>query len=308
MGSLLEVGTGFHPELTGRENIYLNGAILGMKRHEIRQRFDDIVSFAEVERFIDTPVKRYSSGMYLRLAFAVAAHLEPEILLVDEVLAVGDSAFQKKCLGKMSEVAQQGRTVVFVSHNMAAVSRLCERVILLEDGRIVDDGVIESVVNAYADRQPGDTVERSRARVEFPSQPALPMQVVALEVVDDVDGATVGDIDVSAGFRVRLEYLVREPIDSAYLMCAVTDTSGVDIIWTYDGDGDAFGNRSKGRFLACFSLPGGTLVPGRYSVRAAVVDTNRGTIDYPGHGPSFFVSDTDSLLAHRGVRWPGSCG
>src|SRR5688572_26889581 len=140
LGSLLEVGTGFHPELTGRENIYLNGAILGMKRAEIKRKFDDIVAFAEVEKFIDTPVKHYSSGMYLRLAFAVAAQLEPEILLVDEVLAVGDATFQKKCLGKMGEVAKQGRTVLFVSHDMTAINQLCPRAMMLMDGRVAEVG------------------------------------------------------------------------------------------------------------------------------------------------------------------------
>ena len=140
VGSLLEVGTGFHPELTGRENIYLNGAILGMTRAEIERKFDEIVEFSEVERFLDTPVKRYSSGMYVRLAFAVAAHLEPEILVVDEVLAVGDAAFQRKCLGRMEDVAESGRTVLFVSHNMQAVRSLCTRVVQLADGRVVDSG------------------------------------------------------------------------------------------------------------------------------------------------------------------------
>lgn len=149
VGSLLEVGTGFHPELTGRENIYLNGAILGMKRAEINRKLDEMVAFAEVERFMDTPVKHYSSGMYLRLAFAVAAHLEPEILLVDEVLAVGDAAFQKKCLGKMSDVAKEGRTVLFVSHNMAAVLNLCGRGILLEAGKIIAADQVESVIHYY---------------------------------------------------------------------------------------------------------------------------------------------------------------
>ncbi len=142
VGSLLEVGTGFHPELTGRENIYLNGAILGMRRQEIAKKFDDIVDFSEVDKFIDTPVKRYSSGMYLRLAFAVAAHLDPEILVVDEVLAVGDAEFQRKCLGKMSDVAQQGRTVLFVSHNMSAILRLTQETIVLEKGQYVDEGPI----------------------------------------------------------------------------------------------------------------------------------------------------------------------
>jgi lipopolysaccharide transport system ATP-binding protein len=149
IGSLLEVGTGFHPELTGRENIYLNGAILGMRRNEIAKHFDEIVDFAEVEKFIDTPVKRYSSGMYMRLAFAVAAYLEPEILIVDEVLAVGDAEFQKKCLGKMGEVANSGRTVLFVSHNMTAVRQLCEIGILLNEGRIYKQGDVSCVANDY---------------------------------------------------------------------------------------------------------------------------------------------------------------
>ena len=150
VASLLEVGTGFHPELTGRENIYLNGAILGMARSEIRHKFDEIVAFAEVEKFLDTPVKRYSSGMYVRLAFAVAAHLEPEILVVDEVLAVGDAEFQKKCLGKMGDVAHEGRTVLFVSHNMAAVRKLCTKGILLDHGNIVKTGSADAIVEAYS--------------------------------------------------------------------------------------------------------------------------------------------------------------
>lgn len=149
IGSLLEVGTGFHPELTGRENVYLNGAILGMKKEEVTRKFDEIVSFAGVEKFIDTPVKRYSSGMYVRLAFAVAAHLDPEILIVDEVLAVGDAEFQKKCLGKMGDVAGEGRTVLFVSHNMGAIKTLCQHGLLLENGRIAFAGLAESAVNMY---------------------------------------------------------------------------------------------------------------------------------------------------------------
>src|SRR5208283_4357782 len=149
VASLLEVGTGFHPELTGRENIFLNGAILGMKRAEIIGKFDEIVAFAEVERFLDTPVKHYSSGMYMRLAFAVAAHLEPEILIVDEVLAVGDIAFQKKCLGKMGSFAEGGRTVLFVSHNVEAVQKLCRRCVWLKGGRVHKDGKADEIVEAY---------------------------------------------------------------------------------------------------------------------------------------------------------------
>jgi lipopolysaccharide transport system ATP-binding protein len=181
VGSLLEVGTGFHPELSGRENIFLNGSILGMSRREIERKFDEIIDFAEIERFIDTPVKRYSSGMYVRLAFAVAAHLEPEILVIDEVLAVGDAAFQKKCLGKMSDVAKEGRTVLFVSHNTAALLNLCDRGILLEQGKLVADDNIESVIqrylgglrtpvsldlSAYQDRQGQGRVQYTRLRFE----------------------------------------------------------------------------------------------------------------------------------------------
>jgi len=151
VGSLLEVGTGFHPELTGRENIYLNGAILGMRKREIDKKFDEIVAFDEIEKFIDTPVKRYSSGMYVRLAFAVAAHLEPEILLVDEVLAVGDAAFQKKCLGKMGDVAKEGRTVLFVSHSMPTIENLCSDVIWIDSGRILGRGPTRSMVSQYVD-------------------------------------------------------------------------------------------------------------------------------------------------------------
>jgi lipopolysaccharide transport system ATP-binding protein len=172
VSSLLEVGTGFHPELTGRENIFLNGAILGMRKREIEQRFDDIVSFAEIGKYLDTPVKRYSSGMYVRLAFAVAAHLEPEILLVDEVLAMGDIAFQKKCLGKMGEVAKGGRTVLFISHNMGAIRSLCQTAIWMDNGQIVKKGAVDEVVTDYEKHQlrffdeSSSTVERSPEEVK----------------------------------------------------------------------------------------------------------------------------------------------
>ncbi len=163
MGSLLEVGTGFHPELTGRENIFLNGAILGMRKAEIERKFDEIVAFAEVDRFLDTPVKRYSSGMYVRLAFAVAAHLEPEILVVDEVLAVGDAAFQRKCLGKMGDVAQSGRTVLFVSHNLGAVRQLCNRCVLLEKGRVKLWDTTDAVVDYYSEQAAAPSLGRGNA-------------------------------------------------------------------------------------------------------------------------------------------------
>ncbi len=175
LASLLEVGTGFHPELTGRENIYLNGAILGMRHAEIDRKFDEIVAFAEVEKFLDTPVKRYSSGMYVRLAFAVAAHLEPEILVVDEVLAVGDAEFQKKCLGKMKDVAGQGRTVLFVSHNLAAVKALCNRALLLAGGRVALDGSVDAVVKQYV------TTSDAAHSIAFAASPARPA-ITAIDV------------------------------------------------------------------------------------------------------------------------------
>jgi lipopolysaccharide transport system ATP-binding protein len=182
VASLLEVGTGFHPELTGRENIYLNGAILGMMRTEIRRKFDQIVAFAEVERFIDTPVKRYSSGMYVRLAFAVAAHLEPEILIVDEVLAVGDAEFQKKCLGKMSEVAGTGRTVLFVSHNMDAVRRICRTGLFLSGGRLELRDSADRCIEAYLSK----TLHRQGAhRIEFPAKGLDTPHVVRIEMLDE---------------------------------------------------------------------------------------------------------------------------
>src|SRR5512143_1417280 len=178
VGSLLEVGTGFHPELTGRENIYMNGAILGMKRTEIDSKFDEMVEFSEVSQFIDTPVKRYSSGMYLRLAFAVAAHLEPEILVVDEVLAVGDAEFQRKCLGKMNDVAEQGRTVLFVSHNMSAILRLTQETIVLEKGRLVLRAPSSQAVDFYLSAGHSSDGERTWAADEIPAQ-AAPFRPVA---------------------------------------------------------------------------------------------------------------------------------
>lgn len=209
VGSLLEVGTGFHPELTGRENIYLNGAILGMKRGEIERQFDAIVAFAEVERFIDTPVKHYSSGMYLRLAFAVAAHLEPEILLVDEVLAVGDARFQRKCLNKMQDVGQHGRTVFFVSHNMPAITRLCERTILLDEGRILQDGPSHKVVSTYLNAGSGTTAVR-----EWPDPAKAPgSEVARLRAVRvrTEDGRTTDVVDIRQPVGIEMEYEVLKP-------------------------------------------------------------------------------------------------
>lgn len=200
VGSLLEVGTGFHPELTGRENVYLNGAILGMKKEEIDRKFDEIVSFAEVEKFIDTPVKRYSTGMQVRLAFAVAAHLEPEILLVDEVLAVGDARFQKRCLGKMDDVAKSGRTVLFVSHNMQAVSLLCNRAILLEEGKVVADGPARQVVSEYL-----ATESKQAAQETWSSENAPGNEVVKLRSVRTLNEEREVSHEFNMGEAITLE-------------------------------------------------------------------------------------------------------
>lgn len=303
VGSLLEVGTGFHPELTGRENVFLNGSILGMSRSEIRRKFDEVVDFAEVGTFIDTPVKRYSSGMRLRLAFSVAAHLEPEVLLIDEVLAVGDLEFQKRCLGRMDEATSSGRTVLFVSHNLASVRRLCNRGMVLSEGRLVEDTDVESAIELYSSSglpSRGGVLTEPR-----PLDPDLDMQIVRVAVTDESDAPVQEDQVVESGFKVWIEYAVHRPVSSAYVMCAVTDATGTDIIWTYDGDSPSFGNRYPGRFRAEIPIPAGLLVAGRYSVRTAIVDTNRGPIDRRGAGPSLIIADTASLLAHRGIRWPG---
>jgi lipopolysaccharide transport system ATP-binding protein len=219
VGSLLEVGTGFHPELTGRENIYLNGSIIGMKKREVDRKFDDILAFSEIEQFVDTPVKYFSSGMYMRLAFAVAAHLEPEILIVDEVLAVGDAAFQKKCLGKMSDVAREGRTVLFVSHNMPAVRSLCQRCLVIEKGRLVQSGSVEECIDQYLSRHRYDD-ERSSVRFDETSSRWLRMRSATL-LSDGTPAATLfmGDsLDLSVDFsseipisHPRLGFVFRTP-------------------------------------------------------------------------------------------------
>ncbi|MDQ3810282.1 MAG: polysaccharide ABC transporter ATP-binding protein, partial [Chloroflexota bacterium] len=204
VGSLLEVGTGFHPELTGRENIFLNGAILGMKRAEIVRRFDEMVAFAEVERFVDTPVKRYSSGMYLRLAFAVAAHLEPEILLVDEVLAVGDAAFQRKCLGRMGEVAREGRTVLFVSHNLPSVEKLCRRVVVVDGGRITRQGDPVECISAYLGARMAPRAAIDLARVPR-LDPRLTPVLTGLDL-RSADGTPVAAVGCGETLEFHLSY------------------------------------------------------------------------------------------------------
>jgi lipopolysaccharide transport system ATP-binding protein len=270
VGSLLEVGTGFHPELTGRENVYLNGAILGMRRVEIDRTFDEIVSFAEVERFIDTPVKHYSSGMRVRLAFAVAAHLEPEILLVDEVLAVGDARFQRKCLNKMQDVGQAGRTVLFVSHNMASVTRLCSRTVLLDNGRLIQDGPSHKVVTAYLQSGLGTTAAR-----EWPDAATAPGQEVArLRAVRALNaaGELTDAMDIRRPITVEMAYDV---LQDGYILLPhfhFHNEEGIKLFIANDLDPEWRKRpRPKGHYVSRAEIPGDLLSEGTLFVQAALI-------------------------------------
>ena len=257
VGSLLEVGTGFHPELTGRENIYLNGAILGMKRAEIERKFEEIVDFAEVRKFIDTPVKRYSSGMYLRLAFAVAAHLEPEILVVDEVLAVGDAEFQRKCLGKMSDVAAEGRTVLFVSHNMSAILRLTEETIVLDKGQIVMRGPTPEAVDFYMTSEMARSGER-RWEPGDDYQTNNPFHPLAIRVLDSQD--RVADRVLSSeDFSVEFEYELQEELTGLRVGMYLATSRGEQVFTSFDTDNpetyERLTERRKGHYLSRCRIP-----------------------------------------------------
>jgi lipopolysaccharide transport system ATP-binding protein len=266
VGSLLEVGTGFHPELTGRENIYLNGAILGMRRSEIARKFDEIVAFSEVEKFIDTPVKRYSSGMYLRLAFAVAAHLEPEILVVDEVLAVGDAEFQRKCLGKMSDVAQQGRTVLFVSHNMSAILRLTQETLVLDKGRLLMRAPTPQAVDHYLASGYAEVGERLWHAEEIPAE-AAPFTPRALRVRDPAGRVkdTLRSVDP---ITVEVEYRLAAPLTGLRVGVYLMTTRGEYVFTSFDTDQpelyERFRTRPAGEYVSRFTIPGDFLNEGRY--------------------------------------------
>ncbi|MBN1305114.1 MAG: ABC transporter ATP-binding protein [Anaerolineales bacterium] len=268
VGSLLEVGTGFHPELTGRENIYLNGAILGMKRVEIDSKFDAIVDFSEVEQFIDTPVKRYSSGMYLRLAFAVAAHLEPEILVVDEVLAVGDAAFQKKCLGKMGDVAQQGRTVLFVSHNMSAILRLTQESIVLDKGRLLMRAPTQQAVDYYLSSGEAQAGERIWDAEDIPLS-AAPFQPVALRLRDQ-RGKVVDTIRSMEPLSIEWEYHLAEQVTGLRVGFYLSTMRGEYLLTSFDTDDakqyEKFGVRKAGHYISRCTLPPDLLNEGRFSL------------------------------------------
>ena len=251
VASLLEVGTGFHPELTGRENIFLNGAILGMTKAEVKKKFDEIVDFAGVEDFIDTPVKRYSSGMYVRLAFAVAAHLDPEILIVDEVLAVGDAEFQKKCLGKIQDVSKnQGRTVIFVSHNMGAIRSLCNKGILLNDGAIRSNGDVEECLTSYLN------VDEKNALVNYKLDPSKQIQILEVRVKNNYNNNT-SNLDILHPFTVEVDYQVHESVSGVVIGMTLSTPLNDNLLATCDFDMDRtkLGARKRGLHQTWVTFP-----------------------------------------------------
>ncbi len=268
VGSLLEVGTGFHPELTGRENIYLNGAILGMKRVEIDRKFDEIVEFAEVDKFIETPVKRYSSGMYLRLAFAVAAHLEPEILVVDEVLAVGDAEFQRKCLGKMGDVAREGRTVLFVSHNMSAVLRLTDETIVIDKGGLLLRAPTPEAVDFYLSRGYAQEGQRIWESEEVPFS-AAPFRPLAVRVIGP-QGKVVNTVRSVEENAIEIEYSLSAPVTGLRVGLYLMSTRGEYVFTSFDTDEpeefERQAVRQPGRYISRVTLPANLLNEGRFVI------------------------------------------
>jgi len=301
VGSLLEVGTGFHPELTGRENIFLNGAILGMKRAEIRKQFDPIVDFAEVGRFLDTPVKRYSSGMYVRLAFAVAAHLEPEVLLIDEVLAVGDAAFQQKCLGKMGEVANQGRTVVLVSHNMSAINRICQRAAWLDGGELKRIGPTEAVVQEYL------TSDLSRCdRVELEADPQKDGQITAVQVLNPKMQPS-HSVLASEPFSLRVTYRFTRPCRQYRVGIILRMPDGFEVYGSSSSDtASELWDAPAGEHAAYMTFPAGLLSPGRYLLSCFLGQPPVRNLDHRENVLEFHVDGDARGLG--GERWPGVIG
>jgi len=257
IASLLEVGTGFHPELTGRENIYLNGAILGMSRAEIKKKFDEIVAFAEVEKFLDTPVKRYSSGMYVRLAFAVAAHLEPEILVVDEVLAVGDVEFQKKCLGKMSEVSKEGRTILFVSHNMHAIKQLCNKCVYLKSGKVIEIGYTQKILDLYMSK-------KNNLQYDFPIQSD---ELIIKNFLITQESLEVEDIDGGKPISIDIDFKLLDNVTNFRIGIYLKSLTNQVILRSFIADWDAnLETMNKGEYTISLSIPESLINKGIYTV------------------------------------------
>lgn len=308
VSSLLEVGTGFHPELTGRENVYLNGAVLGMKKREIQEKFDDIVEFSGVEKFLDTPLKRYSSGMQVRLAFSVAAYLEPEILLVDEVLAVGDVSFQRKCLDKMDKVSKEGRTVLFVSHNMPAITRLCERAVLLDEGKIIQDGPSHRVVNVYL--QSGMGIRAARQWPNINEAPGNNIVRLRAARVCLKNGQVKEAIDIRQSVGIEMEYEVLKP---GYVLLPnyhFFNEEGVYVFMAIDSDPEWRRQpRPAGRYVSTAWIPGNFLSEGSMIVGVAITTITSKTLHfYERDAVSFQVVDSfdgDSARGDEGGHIPG---
>ena len=300
VASLLEVGTGFHPELTGRENVFMNGTLLGMKAKEVEQKFDEIVDFSGVEAFIDTPVKRYSSGMQVRLAFAVAAHLEPEILLIDEVLAVGDAAFQKRCLGKMEDVSQSGRTILFVSHNISAINRLCSRGILLEDGRIVANGETQDITSQYY--SVAGTGDGARYWDEGDAPGRDGVQLRSVEIMDLKTGSVASSLATTQEAEVRLIY--RTSIPDMVFRCVVeVHRAGVTAFMAMEPTCEVRGK--EGEYMSSVRIPEGLLRDGEHTLAIYFYpNMNRGprkrSFVAEHDVLKFFVFDTDDENSARG--------
>jgi lipopolysaccharide transport system ATP-binding protein len=308
VGSLLEVGTGFNQELTGRENVYLNGAILGMKRREIDRRFDDILEFSGVERFIDTPVKRYSSGMYVRLAFAVAAHLEPEILLVDEVLAVGDAEFQARCLGRMEDFGDGGRTVLFVSHNMQAVAQLCHTAVLLDGGRLVRQGPSEEIVAHYLQTSAGAGSSQTWPEDESPGDKLVRLRSVRIV---DTEGETVDYVDVRRPVGIELGFTVLERGGPPVVPKIKVTTAGRVAFNAMDTDPRWHRVSPPGDYVATAWIPGNLLNEGLVGVDAAICSIDSPKLHHHvsvHEAVSFHVQDPAQGDSSRGVftgQWRG---
>jgi homopolymeric O-antigen transport system ATP-binding protein len=307
VASLLEVGTGFHPELTGRENIYLNGALLGMRKAEIEKKFDEIVAFSEVEQFLDTPVKRYSSGMYVRLAFAVAAHLEPEILVIDEVLAVGDAEFQKKCLGKMSDVARHGRTVLFVSHNMPAVKSLCQRAVLLDGGQIVAEGDVDAVVNRYLTADSNDMARTGIIPDDAQRLYGTDEAKLRRVRLTDLAGNDVSHLYLGQPCRLQMTFEVFKEIPEAVIEVGIIATDGTHVTHSTNIDGGVPPlHLSSGSHTINLELEA-TLLPRQYSFLVALHHSNGLTVEWIERALDFTVQ----RVAESGLdsyRWPSVRG
>jgi lipopolysaccharide transport system ATP-binding protein len=304
VGSLLEVGTGFHPELSGRENVYLNGTILSMRRSEIDRLFDEIVAFSGIEKFIDTPVKFYSSGMQVRLGFAVAAHLEAEIMLVDEVLAVGDASFKRKCLNKISEISNDGRTVLFVSHNLAAIKQLCKRVLWLIDGQVQTEGEAAMVINGYVqDSQPREE-ERMITNIKYPLETSKPIQVLSAQM----DGSLDGHLSVFDSPTFLIDIETRVPTENTHVCLNIRNMGGEVIYWTADTDSRKDNGLTTGREVLICKCPPRLLTPGRYTVDIYVMQSGEPpkTIHSdPNQKLIFDVENDESLLANLNITYPG---